>query len=100
MPSAVWVAIEHTGWKPKVGYPPIRFVRFSSRALKEGVKRHRIAGIEVPIFEPAKTTVDCFRYRNKIGPDIAPGGCAKRCEQSGRRRTSSGNSRAQLVPGR
>ena len=71
MPSAVWIAIDRTGWKPTVEYPPIRFVRFSSRALKEGVKRHLIDGIEVPIFEPAKTIVDCFRYRNKIGLDIA-----------------------------
>jgi len=71
MPSAVWIAIDRTGWKPKVEYPPIRFVRFSSRALKGGVKRHLIDGIEVPIFEPAKTIVDCFRYRNKIGLDVA-----------------------------
>lgn len=71
MPSAVWIAIDRTGWKPTVEYPPIRFVRFNSRALKEGVKRHLIDGIEVPIFEPVKTIVDCFRYRNKIGLDIA-----------------------------
>lgn len=71
MPSAVWIAIDRTGWKPKVEYPPIRFVRFGNQALTEGVKRHLIEGIEVPIFEPAKTIVDCFRYRNKIGLDIA-----------------------------
>lgn len=71
MPPAVWIAIDRTGWKPKVGYLPIRFVRFGSRALNEGVERHLIEGIEVPIFEPAKTIVDCFRYRNKIGLDIA-----------------------------
>lgn len=71
MPSAVWIAIDRTGWKPKVEYPPIRFVRFSSHALKEGVRQHPIDGIDVPIFEPAKTIVDCFRYRNKIGLDLA-----------------------------
>ena len=71
MPSAVWIAIERTGWKPKVEYPPIRFVRFGPQALRAGTKRHLIEGIEVPIFEPAKTIVDCFRYRNKIGLDIA-----------------------------
>ena len=71
MPSAVWIAIDRTGWKPKVDYPPIRFVRFSDHALADGVKRHLIEGIEVPIFEPAKSIVDCFRYRNKIGLDIA-----------------------------
>ena len=74
MPSAVWIAIDRTGWKPRVDYPPIRFVRFSGRALTEGIERHRIEGVEVKIFGPAKTIVDCFRYRNKIGLDIAVGG--------------------------
>ena len=71
MPSAVWIAIDRTGWKPNVEYPPVRFVRFSGRTLAGGVKRHLIEGIEVPIYEPAKSIVDCFRYRNKIGLDIA-----------------------------
>ena len=71
MPSAVWIAIDRTGWKPDVEYPPIRFVRFSGHALAGGVKRHLIEGIEVPVFEPAKSIIDCFRYRNKIGLDIA-----------------------------
>lgn len=71
MPSAVWIAIDRTGWKPDVEYPPVRFVRFSGHALADGVKRHVIDGIEVPVFEPAKSIVDCFRYRNKIGLDIA-----------------------------
>ena len=71
MPSAIWIAIDRTGWKPKVEYPPIRFVRFSGHTLAGGVKRHLIEGIEVPIYEPAKSIVDCFRYRNKIGLDIA-----------------------------
>ncbi|MDE0711068.1 MAG: type IV toxin-antitoxin system AbiEi family antitoxin domain-containing protein [Rhodospirillales bacterium] len=71
MPSAVWMAIDRTGWKPNLEYPPVRFVRFSGHALDGGVKRHLIEGIDVPIFEPAKSIVDCFRYRNKIGLDIA-----------------------------
>ena len=71
MPSSVWMAIDRTGWKPNLEHPPVRFVRFSGQALAAGVKRHVIEGIEVPIFEPAKSIVDCFRYRNKIGLDIA-----------------------------
>jgi len=71
MPSAVWMAIDRTAWKPRIGYPPIRFVRFSPRALSEGVEHHEIEGISVPVFTPAKTIVDCFRYRNKIGLDVA-----------------------------
>lgn len=71
MPSAVWIAIERSDWKPRVDYPPIRFVRFSGRALTNGVEHHQIEGVEVKVFGPAKTIVDCFRYRNKIGLDIA-----------------------------
>jgi predicted transcriptional regulator of viral defense system len=71
MPSAVWVAIERTAWKPTITYPPIRFVRFSGWALTEGVERYPIQSREVPITNPARTIVDCFRYRNKIGVDIA-----------------------------
>ena len=71
MPSAVWIATDRTGWKSKVEHPPTRFVRFSGHVLAGGVKRHLIEGIEVPLFEPAKSIVDCFRYRNKIGLDIA-----------------------------
>ncbi|MDG4584585.1 MAG: type IV toxin-antitoxin system AbiEi family antitoxin domain-containing protein [Candidatus Competibacter sp.] len=71
MPSAVWMAIDRTTWRPTLAYPPIRFVRFSGLALTEGVERHLIENIEVPVYSPAKTIVDCFRYRNKIGLDLA-----------------------------
>ncbi|MGZ9719076.1 type IV toxin-antitoxin system AbiEi family antitoxin domain-containing protein [Rhizobium miluonense] len=71
MPSAVWMAIDRTAWRPKIDYPPIRFVRFTRSALTEGVERHRIENVDVPITDPAKTIVDCFRYRNKIGLDVA-----------------------------
>ena len=71
MPSAVWMAIERTGWRPTISYPPIRFVRFSGWAMTEGVERHPIQSREVPITNPARTVVDCFRYRNKIGIDLA-----------------------------
>lgn len=71
MPSALWMAIDRSGWKPIVRYPPIRFVRFGTTSMSEGVERHEIDGVAVPIFGPSKTIVDCFRYRNKIGLDIA-----------------------------
>lgn len=77
MPSAVWMAIERTGWKPKIDYPPIRFVRFAGTALTVGVVRHRIAGVEVTITDPARTVVDCFRYRNKVGLDVAMEGLSE-----------------------
>ena len=71
MPAAVWMAIQRTAWRPRIDYPRIRFVRFSGDSLTDGVVRHRIEGVEVPITDPARTIVDCFRYRTKIGLDVA-----------------------------
>ena len=71
MPSAVWMAIDRTAWRPRTGYPPIRFVRFSGHALTDSIEQHRIEGIDVRITAPARTIVDCFRYRNKVGIDVA-----------------------------
>jgi len=71
MPSVVWMAIDRAAWRPKIDYPPIRFVRFTGSALTEGVECHRIESVDVPITDPAKTIVDCFRYRTKIGLDVA-----------------------------
>jgi predicted transcriptional regulator of viral defense system len=71
MPSAVWMAIERTAWKPNISYPPIRFVRFSGWAMTEGVERYPIQTGKVRLTNPARTIVDCFRYRNKIGIEVA-----------------------------
>jgi predicted transcriptional regulator of viral defense system len=71
MPSSVWMAIERSAWRPRIDYPLIRFVRFTGAALSEGIKRHRIEGVEVAITDPARTIVDCFRYRAKVGIDVA-----------------------------
>ena len=70
-PSAVWMAIDRAGWKPTASYPPMRFVRFSRPLLGEGVEHHKIEGAVVSVFDPAKSVVDCFRYRNKLGLDLA-----------------------------
>jgi predicted transcriptional regulator of viral defense system len=71
MPSAVWMAIDRTAWRPKIEYPLIRFVRFTGWALMEAIERHRIEGVDVAITDPARTIVDCFRYRAKVGIDVA-----------------------------
>ena len=71
MPAVVWMAIERTAWRPKIDYPRIRFVRFSGDSLTDGVVRHRIEGVEVPVTDPARTIVDCFRYRAKVGLEVA-----------------------------
>jgi predicted transcriptional regulator of viral defense system len=70
-PWEVWMAITPASRKPKVDHPPLRIVRFSGKAFVEGVERHRIEGVDVRIYSAAKTVADCFKYRNKIGVDVA-----------------------------
>ena len=70
-PWEVWLAITPASRKPRIDHPPVRITRFSGPAFIEGVEHHRIEGIDLKIYSPAKTVVDCFKYRNKIGIDIA-----------------------------
>ena len=70
-PFEVWVAIPNNLAAPRIDSPAIRVVRMSDTALAEGVQRVRIDGVAVPLFSPARTVVDCFRFRNKIGLDVA-----------------------------
>jgi predicted transcriptional regulator of viral defense system len=70
-PWEVWLAVTPGSRKPKVDHPPLRTVRFSGPAFSEGVESRRIEGVEVRVYSPAKTVADCFKYRNKIGVDVA-----------------------------
>jgi predicted transcriptional regulator of viral defense system len=69
--SSVWVAIGDKDRKPTIDYPPVRFVRFGERALAAGIDTHIIDSVAVRITDPAKTVVDCFRYRKTVGLDVA-----------------------------
>jgi predicted transcriptional regulator of viral defense system len=71
MPFEVWLAIDPKARLPKTEYPPLRIVRFSRMALTYGAAPHIIEGVTVRITTPAKTVADCFKYRNKIGLDVA-----------------------------
>jgi predicted transcriptional regulator of viral defense system len=71
LPHEVWVAIPEKARRPRIGYPPLRVVRFSGPALSQGVETHDIEGVGVRITSVAKTLADCFKYRNKIGLDVA-----------------------------
>jgi predicted transcriptional regulator of viral defense system len=70
-PWEVWLAITPASRKPRIDHPPVRVARFSGPAFREGVEHHRIDGVDVKIYSAAKTVADCFKYRNKIGIDIA-----------------------------
>jgi len=70
-PFEIWLAIDRKARLPKVDTPPLRIVRFSGAALSEGIEKHIIEGVAVRVYNPAKTVADCFKYRNKIGLDVA-----------------------------
>lgn len=70
-PFEIWLAIDRKARLPKVEHPPLHLVRFSGPALTEGVEEHTIEGVPVRITTPARTVVDCFAYRNKVGLDVA-----------------------------
>jgi predicted transcriptional regulator of viral defense system len=67
----VWLAIERGAAPPRLEYPPLRIVHFSGQVFTAGVERHDVEGQEVRIYSIAKTVADCFKYRNKIGLDVA-----------------------------
>ena len=70
-PFEVWMAIPHHSPTPRLDQPALRVVRMSGAALAEGVDLINIDGVQVPVFNAAKTVADCFKYRNKIGLDVA-----------------------------
>jgi predicted transcriptional regulator of viral defense system len=70
-PSEVWMAIGERARSPKLDNPQLRIVRFSKQTLGFGVATHRVEGLTMPVFNPAKTVADCFKFRHKIGMDVA-----------------------------
>jgi len=70
-PSEVWMAIDNKAHAPQVDYPPLRLVHFSGAALTTGIEEKEIEGVPVKIYNPAKTVADCFKFRHKIGSDVA-----------------------------
>jgi predicted transcriptional regulator of viral defense system len=67
----IWMAIDVKARAPKEDIIPLRIVHFSGKALTAGVETHTIQGVNVKVYNPAKTVADCFKYRNKIGLDVA-----------------------------
>ncbi|WP_027710346.1 type IV toxin-antitoxin system AbiEi family antitoxin domain-containing protein [Zooshikella ganghwensis] len=70
-PFEVWLAIPNKAYAPTMEYPPLRIVRFSTKSMSEGVEDHLLEGVTVHVTCIAKTVADCFKFRNKIGLDVA-----------------------------
>jgi predicted transcriptional regulator of viral defense system len=70
-PFEVWIQLPAQSRVPKIAWPPIRVFRTRVESLQtEGVVRHSLSGVEVPITTPARTVADCFKHRNKLGIDV------------------------------
>jgi predicted transcriptional regulator of viral defense system len=70
-PFEVWMAIEAKAWRPKRQQLKLRIVHFSGRSFRDGVEEHDISGVRIRVYAAAKTVADCFKFRNKIGIDVA-----------------------------
>ena len=70
-PFEIWIAIANKAHPPRLEYPPLRTLRFSDASLAAGVETHTIDGVPVRVTSVAKTVADCFKFRNKIGLDVA-----------------------------
>ena len=66
----IWMAISNSAHPPSLDYPRLRIIRLSGQALTAGVEDHKIDGVNVRIYNAAKTVADCFKFRNKIGLDV------------------------------
>jgi predicted transcriptional regulator of viral defense system len=71
LPHEVWIALDRRSRRPSLIYPRLHVVRFGGDALTEGVEIHRIEGETVRVYSVPKTIADTFKYRNKIGLDVA-----------------------------
>ena len=93
MPSEVWMAIDRTAWRPRIEYPPVRFVRFSGPALTNGVKRHRIEGVEVAITDAADPSWTASVIAARSGSMWPWKVCARACDSAKSQAINSGGSR-------
>jgi predicted transcriptional regulator of viral defense system len=70
IPHEVSIAVSRDSRMHVLNYPPLRVFKFSNKAFQDGIEIHQIDGVNVRIYSPEKTLVDCFKYRNKIGMDV------------------------------
>ena len=70
-PRDVWLAVDRRAGVPRIDFTPTRIIRMSTAAISTGIEERTIDGVRVRITSPARTVVDCFKFRNRIGIDVA-----------------------------
>lgn len=71
IPHEVHVALKRGAEPPRLEHPPVRVFWFTGEAFTSGIERHVLDGVGVRVYGAAKTVADCFKYRNKLGLDVA-----------------------------
>jgi predicted transcriptional regulator of viral defense system len=70
-PASVWIALPQGARRPAISSPSLKVVRLSGGSLTEGIETHKVEGVLIHVYSAAKTVADCFKFRNKIGLDVA-----------------------------
>jgi len=71
IPHYVNIAIPRGAHANKINYPPVKFYHFTSKAWEAGIEKHEIEEYQIKVYSLAKTIADCFKFRNKIGMNVA-----------------------------
>lgn len=71
IPHEVYIALPKDSEKPRIKYPPTRFFWISPAPFKAGIEKHKVDSVDIQVYSVAKTIADCFKFRNRIGMDVA-----------------------------
>jgi len=71
IPHEIWVTVPRSSWRPQREYPPLNLTYVSGSAYSFGTEEHIVNGVSIKIYSPAKTVADCFKFRSKVGLDVA-----------------------------
>jgi len=71
IPRYVDIAIPRGSHANKIQYPPVKYYRFNMKTWEAGIEEHKIDDCKVKVYNLAKTVADCFKFRNKVGVNVA-----------------------------
>ncbi len=71
LPHEVWITIPRGAWRPRIDYPSLNLTYASMEVYSFGIQKLKLHGVDIKIYSPAKTIADCFKFRNKVGLDVA-----------------------------
>ncbi len=71
LPNEIWIAVPVNTWRPKFEYPKLNYTVLNEKTYRFGIQAFNLHGTNVKVYSPAKTVADCFKFRNKVGLDVA-----------------------------